>query len=81
MGFAAYNCAHGFNDLIMKNTIIKNTYRYKYERIQIIGPACGGSSNWCIEIFPTSTYMWFSNQAFLATGRTNLDVTNQPYCL
>lgn len=104
MGFAASNCPHGFNDLIMKYNvilipilllyrlsqssardylsvsliIIKTTFRYKYERIQIIGPACGGSSNWCIEIFPTSTCMWFSNQAFLATRRTNLDVTNQP---
>jgi len=67
-----------WNYLSVSLIIIKTTFRYKYERIQIIGPACGGLFNWCVEIFPTSTYMWFFNQAFLAIRRTNLDVTNQP---
>lgn len=77
MGFADANCPHGFNHLIMKNTIIKNIYRYKYGRIQVIGPACGGLFNWRVEILPTSTYIRFGNQAFLAIRRTNLDPMNQ----
>lgn len=78
MGFADANCPHGFNALVMKNIIIKNIHRYKHERIQVIGSACGGLFNCHVEIFPPSNYKWFVNQASLAIRRTNLDVTNQP---
>lgn len=78
MGFADANCPHGFNALVMKNITIRNIHSYKHERIQVIGPACGGLSNWCAEILPPSTYKWYLNQAFLAIRRTNLDVMNQP---
>jgi hypothetical protein len=78
MGFADANCPHGFNALVMKNIITKNIHSYKHERIQVIGPACGGLFNWYVGFFPTSTYIWFYNQAFLAIRRTNLDVKNQP---
>ncbi|SHG10801.1 hypothetical protein SAMN04488522_104501 [Pedobacter caeni] len=67
MGRQMPNCPHGFNDQVMKHLTTltrpssKNILRYKYERIQIIGPACGGRFNSGDENPYTSTFFQFGS--------------------
>lgn len=78
MGWQMPNCPHGFNDQVMKHFIklinpsSKKTLRYKYERIQIIGPACGGRFNSGDENSHTSIFFQFGNLIRLAIKRTDL---------
>lgn len=62
----------------MKYIIIKNIPRYKYERIQIIGPARCGLFNCYVENDHTSTCLRFGNSIITSAKKpANLDAENQ----